>query len=274
MSVPCELTDVHAHLDMSHFQDDLDEVMTRARDAGVTRIICAGIDISSSRQANLLADRFPGVYAAVGIHPEEAQGATQQGVEEIAALANGSHVVAIGEIGLDFYRDYGPREQQAKVLRWQLDLAARLGLPTVIHAREADETLVPLLSAWRKDYPTACPGIIHCFNGSQESAEAYLDLGFYLSLGGYIGYPSAKAVRAVVELLPMERLVLETDSPFLPPQSYRGERNEPAYLAETASTLAHLKGLSLADVAHITTLNAARIFGFLEQGSHCSHTSQ
>ena len=263
MSAP-ELIDTHAHLDMARFHDDLDKVVTRARDAGVKRIICNGIDPSSSRKAIQFAHQYPGVFAAVGVHPEEARRTTRQDIDDIAVLAKDSRVVAIGEIGLDYYRDYGPREKQLEVFRWQLDLARRLDMPVVIHSRQADDALVPLLSTWQKERRAACPGVIHCYNGNIENARAYIDLGFYISFGCYIGYPSAKATRAVVEQLPPEKLLLETDSPFLPPQSHRGERNEPAYVVEAANELARLKGLSAEEVARVTTTNAERVFGGLE----------
>ncbi len=263
MSTP-ELIDTHAHLDMAHFSGNLDEVVARARDAEVKRIICNGIDPSSSREAIQLAHQYHEVFAAVGIHPEEARRTTRQDIEDIAILAKDSRVVAIGEIGLDFYRDYGPREKQLEVFQWQLDLARRLDMPVVIHSRQADDALVPLLSTWQKEHRAACPGVIHCYNGSVENARAYIDLGFYISFGCYIGYPPAKAARMVVEQLPIERLLLETDSPFLPPQSHRGERNEPAYVVEAANELARLKGLGAEEVARVTTTNAERVFAGLK----------
>lgn len=263
MSAPCEFIDTHAHLDMDHFHDDMEMVIARAEEAGVARIVCAGIDLSSSRQAIELARRYPNIYAAVGIHPEEAHSATTQDIETLATLAHDPHVVAIGEIGLDYYRDYGPHDKQCEVLRWQLELASDLEKPVVIHVRAADDALIPLLDGWHRKYPCLRPGVIHCFNGNYQNAQAYLELGFYISLGAYIGYPSAKAMREVVAQLPLERLLLETDSPFLPPQSCRGKRNEPSYLIEAASELTRLKNLSLADIASATTLNATHVFGKL-----------
>lgn len=263
MNAPCELIDAHAHLDMARFEGDLDAVVARAASAGIIRIICAGIDLPSSRKAIELARRYSPIYAAVGIHPEEASHATQQDIETLSVIAKSPKVVAIGEIGLDFYRDYGPREKQIDVFRWQLELASRLNMPVVIHARAADDELIPLLNSWQKEHWTERPGVIHCFNGALKHARLYLEMGFYLSLGCYIGYPSAKAVREVVAQLPLERLLLETDSPFLPPQSRRGERNEPAYVIEAAEAIAQLLGISLTEVVHLTTINAEQVFSGL-----------
>ena len=259
MTAQPELIDSHAHLDMPRFSADRDEVMARARQAGITRIVTVGIDALSSRRAVDLAHEHSGVFAAVGIHPEEARNSIPDDIEYLAELAGHPGVVAVGEIGLDFYRDYEPRERQVEVFRWQLDLAARLKMPVVIHSRQAEAELVPILKVWLAKHPADRPGIIHCFNGALATAREYLALGFYISLGGYIGYPSARAIREVVKELPIDRILLETDSPFLPPQSHRGQRNEPAYVAETARELASIKGLSLEEVAGATTENVKRV---------------
>ena len=264
MSASYELIDTHAHLDMTRFESDLDDVVGRALESRVTRIVCMGIDLPSSRRAVQLTEQYSFLYTAIGIHPEEARHTTKQDIEDLAVLANNRRVIAIGEIGLDFYRDYGPREKQAEVFGWQLDLASRLNLPVTIHAREADRELIALLDAWPGRPSMKPPGVIHCFNSSLENAQAYIDMGFYISLGGYIGYPSAKSVREVITQLPLEKLLLETDCPFLPPQSHRGERNEPAYLIETATELARLKNVSVAELAYVTTTNAKLVFGRLD----------
>jgi len=258
---PPELFDTHAHLDMPQFAGDLAGIMARARQAGVERFVTIGIDLASSRKAIELARTNPGVSATAGIHPESAGKTSQQDIDKLAELAKEPGVVAIGEIGLDFYHDYAPAEKQIEVFRRQLELASRLRLPAVIHSRKAEKEVTLVLKEWLGSFPSDRPGIIHCFNESLETAETYLKMGFYISLGSYIGYPSAKAIREVVKCLPAERLVLETDCPFLPPQSHRGERNEPAYIAETARELAMIKGIGLEEVAKLTSDNARAVFG-------------
>jgi TatD DNase family protein len=255
------LVDTHAHLDMPRFDADRGEVITRARQAGVEIIVTIGIDIPSSRKAVELAQRGAGIFATVGIHPESAGTTTGQDIDTVGNLAVQPKVVAIGEIGLDFYHEYASAEKQIEVFRRQLELASRLKLPVVIHSRKAEKELIPVLEDWLGSYPAEKPGIIHCFNEALETARAYLKMGFYISLGGYIGYPSAKVVRDVVRELPLEKLVLETDSPFLPPQSHRGQRNEPAYVVETAKELAGIKGLSLEEASRVTSCNARTVFG-------------
>jgi TatD DNase family protein len=172
-------------------------------------------------------------------------------------------VVAIGEIGLDYYREYAPHEHQIKVLQWQLALADEMQLPVIIHCRQAEKEIIDILSDWRmRQSPSSrLPGVIHCFNGTLKLAENYLKLGFYISLGAYIGYPSSKDFREVVKQLPMDRLLIETDCPFLPPQSHRGQRNEPICVLEIAKELAKINGLSLEVVASQTSDNAKRLFG-------------
>ncbi len=261
MSTPLELIDSHAHLDMPRFTADISDVIARANDAGVSRIVTVGIDLDSSRYAIELSRGYPGVSAAVGIHPEKSGDATAKDLRVIAELAQQRGVVAIGEIGLDFYhQDYPPQDRQVEVFRQQLELAHRLKLAAVIHARQAEEIIIPILKDWLKEHPTQRPGVIHCFNSVLETARGYLEMGFYISLGGYIGYPSSRKFREVVKQLPLDRLLLETDSPFLPPQSRRGERNEPAYMVETAQTLADIKEVSLDELVAITTANTQKLF--------------
>jgi TatD DNase family protein len=261
VSAPLELIDSHAHLDVPQFADDLAGVIACAREVGVSRIITVGIDLPSSRKAIELAHEYSGVFAAVGIHPEEAGNAAGDDLQVISQLAQQPGVVAIGEIGLDLYHeDYPARDTQLEIFRQQLELARRLGLPAVIHCRQAEEVLMPALQGWLNEHHIERPGVIHCFSGALETAQEYLKMGFYISLGGYIGYPSSKKLRQVVKELTLDRLLLETDSPFLPPQSRRGQRNEPAYMAEPAQTLADIKEVSLAGLAAITTANAQRLF--------------
>jgi TatD DNase family protein len=253
--------DGHAHLDMERFDADRDVVVERAKNAGLVRIVNVGIDLASSRQSIELSKRYPIIAAAVGIHPQDSKGITKDDIAELRELAQASAVVAIGEIGLDFHHDHSPHEQQLDVLKWQLELAQELNKPVVIHERQAQKETLEVLTAWcggRK--MKTSPGVIHCFSEGLAQGKAYLDLGFYLSVGAYVGYPSSKSLREVVKQLPLERLLIETDSPFLPPQAHRGQRNEPAYVVEAAKAIAEVRGISLQEVARATTQNAVRVF--------------
>jgi TatD DNase family protein len=257
------LIDSHAHLDMSRFDADRDEVIQRATQSGVTSVINVGIDLTSSQKTIEMAQRYPAILAAVGVHPQECTRITEKDITALSHFARRPQVVAIGEIGLDFYREYAPHEHQIKVLQWQLALADEMQLPVIIHCRQAEKEIIDILSDWRtrQNSSSRLPGVIHCFNGSFKLAENYLKLGFYISIGAYIGYPSSKAFREVVKYLPMDRLLIETDCPFLPPQSHRGQRNEPIYVLEIAKELAEINGLSLEIVASHTLDNTKRLFG-------------
>ncbi len=255
-----ELIDTHAHLDMPHFAEDLDETIHRARHAGIARIINVGIDLSSSLKTVELTHRYDFLSAAVGVHPQESKTATVDEMERLAELARQPGVIAIGEIGLDFFRDYSPREKQVEIFERQLELAAVIGLPVIVHCRQAESVLTSVLETWTQRHPCSRRGVIHCFSGNLETAQSYVRLGFYISLGAYIGYPSSKAFQEVIKHLPLERLLLETDCPFLPPQNQRGKRNEPAYMIETAMKLSEIKGLRLEETAQLTTSNAKKLF--------------
>jgi TatD DNase family protein len=257
------LVDTHAHLDADEFDIDRDEVITRAHDAGVTTIITVGTGVESGRRSIELAEKYPGILAAVGIHPHAADTATEVDIESIARLARHEKVVAIGEIGLDFYRDYSPRDSQLRVFQQQLEMAARLGLPSVIHCREAHEEMLTILHDWTAQHPERqSPGVIHCFMGDVEIAKQYLEMGFYLSLGGYITYPVNRNAHDVIRYIPADRLMVETDCPFLTPQRYRGQRNEPSYVRYTAEELTEIRDVSLETLARETTENARRLFGW------------
>ncbi len=257
------IVDTHAHLDMNAFDSDRDEVIARAVDTGVSTIITVGIDVKSSKQAIELAERYPEILATVGIHPHEAGRATRADIDSLAEIATHSRVVAIGEVGLDFYRDYSPRKAQLQALAWQLELAAELEMPVVIHSREAHEEMLGILREWTsrsEKSPEQSPGVIHCFSGDSDTARQYLDMGFYLSLGAYIGYPASREAHGVIRSIPRNRLLVETDCPFLSPQKYRGKRNEPSYLPLTVEVLAKIRKEPLETVAGETTENAHRLF--------------
>ena len=257
------LVDTHAHLDMAAFRSDRAEVMIRAREAGVSHIITVATDLESSQSAIKLAESHPGIFASVGFHPHEAAGVTEPDMEKVTRLAEHPRVVAIGETGLDFHRNYAPREAQLRALRWQLELATATKLPVIIHCRQAEKEILDILRGWTPRYRETTgrpPGVIHCFNGDRETADRYLEMGFFISFGAYIGYPASRHRHDTISSLPRDRLLLETDSPFLPPQEHRGQRNEPAYLATTASLLARIRELPVATVARETTENARRLF--------------
>jgi TatD DNase family protein len=248
-----ELFDTHAHLHFPEFAGDLDAVLGRARAAGVRRILTIGTDVPTSRAAAALALREPDVWAAVGIHPHEAADADEAALAEIERLAGGPRVVAIGETGLDFFRNLAPREAQERALRSQLALARRTRKPVLIHCRDAhEETLSILAAADVSEHG----GIMHCFSGDVGIARRCLDLGLLVSLAGPVTYPKPGALPEIAKFVPADRLVVETDCPFLPPQPYRGKRNEPAYLAITAACVAELRGEPLADLAARMSENA------------------
>jgi TatD DNase family protein len=254
------IIDTHAHLDMAPFSADRAEVISRARQTGVARIITIGIDLASSNEAIRLAESYAGVWATVGIHPQHAAGVSETDIKSLASLARHPRVVALGEMGLDFFRDYSPRDTQLMVLACQLELARKLGLAVVIHCRRAEKEMIPILRAWTASLPGPRAGVIHCFSGDEVTLRHYLDMGFYISLGAYIGYPSSSGLRAAIRAIPADRLLLETDAPYLPPQSRRGKRNEPAYVTETLRWLAEIRGVSQEELGRETTNNAVELF--------------
>jgi len=257
------LTDTHAHLDAAEFNADRDEVIKHARDIGVGTIITVGTGIKSIRHAIGLAEQYQDILVAVGIHPHAASTATEADITTIARLAEHPKVVAIGEIGLDFYRNYSPRDSQFKILQWQLDLAVQLNLPVVIHCRQAHDEMLNALRDWTSQHTERpSPGVIHCFMGDTETTRQYLEMGFYLSLGGYITYPVNRDAHDVIRSIPANRLMVETDCPYLAPQQYRGRRNEPAYVRYTAEELARIRGVPFETLAGETTGNARRLFGW------------
>ena len=262
--------DTHAHLDMGAFDKDRREVIERALDAGVDTIITVGTSLDSSKQAIKLAEEFPEVFATVGLHPHDVATVEREDIAGLGVIANHPKVIAIGEIGLDFHRDYSTRGAQLQALKWQLDLATKLELPVIIHCREAEKDMLSLIREWTSGYGGPCgqcQGVIHCFNGDSYSAKQYLDMGFYLSFGAYIGYPSSRNSHDVIRSIPEYRLLVETDCPFLPPQSRRGKRNEPAYLRLTVQVLAEIREESSRNIAETTTQNARRLFRLAERES-------
>jgi TatD DNase family protein len=257
------LIDTHAHLDFPLFEPDRDTVITRAGELGIKIINTIGVDVEASRKAIVLAEKYPGVFASVGIHPQEAGKARREDITSLEELASHPRVVGIGELGLDYYRNQSTREAQLCVLQWELEVADRIGLPIIIHCREAQHDMLPVIRDWTagcQPKEGKARGVLHCFNADLKTAEQYLNMGFYISLGAYIGYPSSKILRETIKNIPLDRLVLETDCPFLPPQKHRGQRNEPSYVMITAGVLAEIKQISLEEVAEKTTRNAIALF--------------
>lgn len=252
-----ELFDTHAHLHFPEFAADLAAVMERARAAGVCRLVTVGTEVVSSQAALALACARDDVWASAGIHPHDAAAADEAAFAEIERLAREARVVAVGEIGLDFFRDLSPRPVQQAVFRRLLDVARRVGKPVIVHCREAhDEVLGALAEAGLGE----AGGVMHCFSGDVAIARRSLDLGLAISLAGPLTYPKARALPDVARYVPADRLVVETDCPYLPPQGHRGQRNEPAYLALTAARVAELRGEPLADVARRLSDNARALF--------------
>ena len=257
------LIDTHAHLDMPEFDSDLFGVISRAKEAGVKRIISIGIDLLSSGAAIKLSESYEGIFATVGIHPHNAREATKRDMSEIEKLASRPCVVAIGEIGLDYHYQPVDKQSQIRLLNWQLALAKWLNLPIVIHCREAEEDLLPILTDWcagGKKKGNRSLGVIHCFGGDLEIARKYIEMGFFISLGAYIGYPSARHLHNSIRHIPLDKLLIETDCPFLPPQKYRGRRNEPAFVHFTLQALANITGNTQKTIADRTTVNANQLF--------------
>jgi TatD DNase family protein len=253
------LVDTHAHLHFPEFAPDLDAVLERARAAGVRAIVTVGTDRETSRAAVALAERLPGVYATVGIHPHDAGAAEEADFAELEALARQSPaVVALGEMGLDFFRNLSPRDAQERVFGRQLELARRVQKPVVIHCREAHARALEILA---EADVGAVGGVMHCFSGDPEVARRCLDLGLHISLAGPVTYRNAGVLPDVARLVPEGRLVVETDSPYLPPQPYRGRRNEPAWVAVTAERVAELRGAAPAAAAARLADTAAQLFG-------------
>jgi TatD DNase family protein len=252
--------DSHAHLESADFDNDRSSMLERARSALVERILGVGSGTGpiALNSAIKLAEENEDVDAAIGIHPHEASLARSEDFELLKKLAEHPKVVAWGEIGLDFHYDHSPRQTQRDVFVRQLALAKASELPVIIHTREAEEeTLQILKEEWGNN---GLGGIMHCFTGSLRMAKECLELGFFVSFSGMLTFPKAQAIRAVAQEIPLERLLIETDSPYLAPVPFRGKRNEPAYMVETAKALGQLKGLSLEAIGTITADNYRRFF--------------
>ena len=260
------LVDSHCHIQDSQFESDRDEVLDRARQAGVSAFVVIGTDLESSWRAVDLADSHSDVYAAVGVHPHDAKDLDDRTLGALERLADSPKVVAIGEIGLDYYRKLSPPEAQIDAFHRQLDLARRLSLPVVIHSREADGETYDVIASYEEralpDWPKDRPlGVMHCFAGDLMLALRYIQIGFMISIPGTCTYPKADRVGAVAGGIPLRWMAVETDAPYLPPQPHRGRRNEPAYLPDTVARIAELRGDSVQTVAERTAMATAWLFG-------------
>jgi TatD DNase family protein len=257
------LIDSHCHLQFPQFQHDRPQVLERAWQAGLSAAVVVGTDAQASREAVALAESDQRLFACVGCHPHGAAALDEAGRTTLRSLAASAKVVAIGEIGLDFYRNLSPPDEQRAVFQEMLDLATDLGLPVVIHARQADEETFAILSRWAEQEsqsPGQLLGVLHCFSGDLTLALRYRELGFLISLAGTVTYPNAGRLAAVAAGLPLDTILVETDAPYLAPQVLRGRRNEPAYLEKTVARIAELRGQTPRQVAERTAANAIALF--------------
>ena len=254
------LIDSHAHIQGKEYAGEAEAVIARARDAGVETIIAVGGagDMSSNTEAIALAQAYANVYATVGMHPHDAKDVGADELKTLSELAARPKVVAVGETGLDYYYSHSPHDVQQRVFAQFIHMARETKLPIVVHERDAALQAAELL---RAEGGGELRGVIHCFTGNYEAACGYLDLGFYLSFTGIITFKNAEPLREVVRKVPLEKIFVETDSPYLTPVPHRGKRNEPAYVRFVAETIANVKGVTLDEVARVTTTNVRALFG-------------
>ena len=250
------LADSHAHIDDERFDADREEVVARALAAGVSLIVNIGADMASSTRSVALAEKYPGIYAAVGMHPHDSQAMQEADYRQLERWTTHPKVVAIGEIGLDYHYDLSPRPVQKEVFLRQLDLARKTGKPFIIHEREAHADMMDII----RNAARGLNGVFHCFSGSVETAREYLKMGFYISVAGPVTFPKSLKTKEVAKAVPLDRLLVETDSPYLTPQPFRGKRNEPAHVRLVAEEIANLRDISLVELAEATTANVRRLF--------------
>jgi TatD DNase family protein len=259
------LVDTHCHLNLSAFHDDMEAVLERAGQAGVTHIVVPGIDLSSSRAAVALAEKHPFIHAAVGVHPHRATTWNKRVQREIKALASAAPVVAIGEIGLDYYRNLSPPDAQRSTMRELLQLAGEMALPVIVHSRDALDDILEDLLPWAAALSGSIgsrPGVLHAYSGSADQAREICAMRFDIGVGGPITYHKASEYNSVIRELSPDRLLIETDAPYLTPHPHRGQRNEPAYVRFVAQGLSETLQKDLDWTANITSQNAARLFGW------------
>jgi TatD DNase family protein len=251
------LVDSHAHVQMRQFNSDRAQVIAAAFAAGVAQMVTPGVDVETSQRAITLAEQYPGrIFAAVGTHPHDATTLTDEALAQQRELARSPHVVAIGEIGLDYYRNLSPRDVQRDAITRQFALARELDLPIILHNRESHADMIELL----RSEGQGLRGVFHCFIGDQAMARDALDLGFYISFAGPVTYPKNTELAEVAAWAPLDRMLVETDCPYLTPTPFRGQRNEPRHVAQVARRIADLRGLTFDQLAEATTRNAATLF--------------
>jgi len=252
------LVDSHCHLDFPEFADDLDGVVRRGEAAGVGLFLTISTKLSGFRKVAAVAERFPNVYCTVGVHPHEAEGELPKSADEVIALAAHPKTVGIGETGLDYFYEHSPKDEQRQNFRLHIEAARATGLPIVVHTRDADEETSEILAD--EMGKGAFTGLLHCFSSGPELARKALDLGFYISISGIVTFNKAEELREIVAEVPLDRLLVETDAPFLAPVPHRGKTNEPAFVAETAKKVAEIKGIGVDELASATTANFRRLF--------------
>ena len=246
--------DTHAHYDDSRFDEDRDELLSSIQSKGVSHIVNCGCDLKSSLTTVALSEKYDFIYAAVGVHAHEAEEATESDLDEIRKLYSKNKVVAVGEVGLDYHYDFSPRERQIEIFERQLKLATDLGLPVIVHDREAHEDTMNLLKKYRPK------GVVHCFSGSAEMAKEIVKLGMYIGIGGAVTFKNAKKPVEVVEYLPLDRLLLETDAPYMTPVPFRGTRCDSTHIAYTAEKIAEIKGIDVQELIDICNENSKKLF--------------
>ncbi len=251
------LIDSHAHLDDRRFDKDRESIINSFEDNDISLVINPGADLSSSIKAVNLAEKYERVYAAVGVHPHSAKEIDESTIEILKSFSNREKVVAIGEIGLDYYYDNSPRDIQRKWFIEQMRLAKEVNLPIIVHSRDAQQETFDLIKA---EQDGSLGGVLHCYSGSVEMAKEYIKLGFYISIAGPVTFKNARVLKEVVREIPLDKMLVETDSPYLTPEPYRGKRNEPIYVRFVAATIAEEKGVSFEDVARITGENTKKLF--------------
>ncbi|MGO4548751.1 TatD family hydrolase [Paenibacillus sp. 2TAB23] len=254
------LFDTHTHLDSYKFDEDRDEVIQRAKDAGVHMLVNIGFNRETIPTTIALAEKYDFIYAAVGWHPVDSIDMRPEDLEWIERLCSHEKVVAIGEIGLDYHWDTSPKDVQQRVFREQIRLARKVGKPIVIHNRDAHEDVVRIL---QEENASEIGGVMHCFSGSWETAKQCLDMNFYISFGGPVTFQNARVPKEVLKQVPLDRILIETDAPYLSPHPFRGKRNESAYVLRVAETAAELLGKSVEEMALITTENGKKCFGIV-----------
>lgn len=257
------MIDTHAHLNDPKFAEDLDDVLDRAKKAGVERIVVCGYDLHSSRTAVEMAERYEEIYASVGIHPHDASHFNEYTLAELKELSRSPKVIAIGETGLDFHYNFSPREAQNEAFKAHVALADELGLPIIVHSRESNFEALQVL---RETTANIWGCVFHCFSGDEQFAREVLSMGFYIGVGGPITYKASEKLRKVVEMCPCDRLLVETDCPYLTPVPYRGKRNEPAYVRYVLEKAAGVKGITFEKLEEITTINARTLFKRMDIG--------